>query len=140
LRTAGDCFGFARLGLATAVGLAGRRCCGCRRLRFAARIQLEQPFTHRDRRAFGGEQLRDHAGLGRVDLAVGLVGEDLDDGLILVDALPLLNQPLSDGALDDALAELRHANRAHVEALLQQKSEVETPACVLLRPVGRNLA
>ena len=54
----------------------------------------------------------------RRDLGVDLVGDDLDDRLVLVDVVADLLEPLPDGPLGDALAELGHRHRGHGLILL----------------------
>ena len=50
----------------------------------------------------------------RRDLGVDLVGDDLDQRLVLVDVVARLLQPLPDRPLGDALAELGHRHLGHV--------------------------
>ena len=71
-------------------------------------------FDQRERRAdrqglaLGGDELRDHAGPGRGNFGIDLVGRNFAQRLVLLDAVALLDQPLGDGAFDHALAHLRH--------------------------------
>ena len=66
------------------------------------------------RRAIGHENLADHAGVERRDLGVDLVRcyfeERFVDGDVVADGL----EPTNDRAFGDALAELRHRDRAHL--------------------------
>ena len=64
--------------------------------------------AHRDRLVLvDGDAAQDPGG-GRGDLGVHLVGRHLEERLVHLDALAFLLQPARDGALGDALAELRH--------------------------------
>ena len=71
----------------------------------------------------GNLDLGEHAGDGRGNLGVDLVGRDLEDRLVALNGVADLLQPLGDGALGDGLAHLRHqdfgagAGRVAAEAL-----------------------
>ena len=65
------------------------------------------------RLAFLDQDRRERPGEGRGHLRVDLVGDDLDDRLVLVDVLPDLLEPLADGPLRHALAELGHRHLGH---------------------------
>ena len=52
-----------------------------------------------------------HAGGGRRDLGVDLVGGDLEQRLVDLDPVALLLEPAGDGALGDALAQPGHGDR-----------------------------
>ena len=68
----------------------------------------------RDRRPFLDEDLLEDAGERRRDLGVDLVGDDLEERLVLRDRVAGLLQPLADRPLGDALAELGHRHLGHV--------------------------
>ncbi len=61
-----------------------------------------------DRRAFGDLDLGERAGDRRGNLGVNLVGRDFEDGLVALNGVADLLEPLGDGALGDGLAHLRH--------------------------------
>ena len=66
-----------------------------------------------DRLAFLDQDGRERPGEGRGHLRIDLVGDDLDDRLVLLDVLPDLLEPLADGPLRHALAELGHRHLRH---------------------------
>ena len=66
--------------------------------------------TDRDRLVLTGGDGQQHPGRGRRDLGVDLVGRDLDQGLVRAHLVADLLEPAGDGALGDALAELRHGD------------------------------
>ena len=68
----------------------------------------------RDRRAFLGQDLLEDALVRRRHLRVDLVGDDLEQRLVLVDMVAGLLEPLADRPLGDALAELGHRHLRHV--------------------------
>ncbi len=68
----------------------------------------------RDRGALLGEDLLEHARERRRHLGVDLVGDDLDERLVLRDRVAGLLQPLADRPLGHALAELGHRHLGHV--------------------------
>src|SRR5699024_5681777 len=57
---------------------------------------------------FPGDDLLEGAGQGGGDLGVDLVGGDLEEGLVDLDGVALLLEPLGDGALGDGFAECGH--------------------------------
>ena len=59
------------------------------------------------------EDLGHVAGRRRGDLGVDLVGGDLEEGLVLLDLVAHLLEPLGDGALGDGLPELGHGDVGH---------------------------
>lgn len=61
-----------------------------------------------DVRAFARMQHGDRSREGRGDLDDGLGGLDLDKGLVEVDVVALVDEPLDDAALLEPLAEVRH--------------------------------
>ena len=67
----------------------------------------------RDRRAFLDEDLGQGALERRRHLGVDLVGDDLEQRLVLVDMVARLLEPLPDRPLGDALAELGHRHLGH---------------------------
>ncbi len=71
----------------------------------------------RDRLTFLDQDLGQRAFIRRRHLSVHLVGNDLDDRLVLVDMVARLLQPLADRALGDALAELRHLDLGHLASV-----------------------
>ena len=89
--------------------LLGRRL--RRRCGRAASHDRHQRGAHRNRLAFRGQDALDHAGFGRGDLGVDLVGADFDERLVALDAIAFLHEPLRDRAFDDALAERRKFHR-----------------------------
>jgi hypothetical protein len=66
-----------------------------------------------DRGALLGEDLLEHAGEWRWNLGVDLVGDDLEERLVLLDGVAGLLQPLADRPLGHALAELGHRHLGH---------------------------
>ena len=68
----------------------------------------------RDGGAFLGEDLLEHARERRRHLGVDLVGDDLEERLVLRDRIARLLQPLADRPLGHALAELGHRHLGHV--------------------------
>src|SRR5256885_186004 len=64
-----------------------------------------------DRHALGDGDLEQGALEGGGDLGVHLVGDDLDQRLVLLDEVALLFQPAIDGALGDRLTQLGHLDR-----------------------------
>ena len=77
------------------------------------RLDLGDLGVVRDGRALLGEDGRQHPRERRRDLRVHLVGDDLDDRLVLLDPVPGLLQPSADRALGDALAKLGHGHLRH---------------------------
>ena len=80
---------------------------------FAAGAAAPPPMTAttvlmRDGRAFGDLDLGERAGDGRRNLGVDLVGGDLEDGLVALNGVADLLEPLGDGAFSDGFAHLRH--------------------------------
>jgi hypothetical protein len=65
-------------------------------------------MVHGDRLALLRPDLGEDAGGGRGNLGIDLVGRDLEQGLVAVDAVADLLDPPDDGALGDRLAHLRH--------------------------------
>ena len=72
-----------------------------------------------DDRAFLGEDLLEHAGERRWDLGVNLVGDDLEERLVLGDRVTGLLEPAPDRPLRDALAELGHRHLGHCDLFLR---------------------
>ena len=68
----------------------------------------------RDRRAFLDEDLAQDALERRRHLGVDLVGDDLDERLVLRDMVARLLEPFPDRPLGNALAELGHRHLGHV--------------------------
>ena len=97
------------------LGAAGRRAAGCR---------LVLGLDDRDLGVVGDgcalldEDLAQDAGEGRGHLGVDLVGDDLEEGLVLGDSVARLLEPLADRALSDTLAELGHRHLGHGSVLL----------------------
>ena len=82
-----------------------------RRLRgggLARVVEAGQSAAHLHHRAFLSDYFDQHAGGGRRDLRVRLVGGDFDQRLIALDALAGLRQPLHHGALDDGFTQRGH--------------------------------
>ena len=67
----------------------------------------------RHRRAFLDEDLLEDTLIRGRDFGVHLVGNDLEERLVLGDVIAGLLEPFADSALGDALAELRHHHRGH---------------------------
>src|SRR5947208_13275876 len=72
------------------------------------RLDDSDESLHRDRLPFLHLDLRQHAGHGRRDLSVDLIGRDLEQRLVPLDFLANLLEPLADRALGDRLAHLGH--------------------------------
>ena len=90
-------------------GRPGRR--GERHAR-GALLDLRDDGLHRHDLPLGREELGHAPGRGRGQLAVGLVGRDRHERLVLLDDVPLAHEPLRDRPLGDALAEL---GKGHVD-------------------------
>ncbi len=75
------------------------------------RVDLTERVTDGDQVALGHEDLRHHAVRRRGDLAVRLVGHDLDEGIVLGHALTFLHEPLADLAFRHAFAQGGHRDR-----------------------------
>ena len=79
----------------------------------------------RDGRALLGQDLLEDALERRRDLGVDLVGDDLEQRLVLVDVVAGLLQPLADRPLGDALAELGHRHLGHVRWSSESRDPIE---------------
>ena len=97
--------------------LGGRSLGGLRVARVGARVFGR--LDHRDlgvvrnRGAFLDEDLREDARERRRHLGIDLVGDDLEQRLVLLDGVAWLLEPLADRPLGDALAELGHRHLGH---------------------------
>ena len=89
-----------------------RRTGGGRQRGARALLDLGDDRLHGDDVPLGGEELGDAACHGRGQIAVGLVGRDRHERLVLGDDVPLANEPLRNRPLGDALAEL---GKGHVD-------------------------
>ncbi len=74
------------------------------------RADHSQRRTHGDGLVLARGDGQQHTRGGCGDLGVDLVGRDLDEGLVCAHLLADLLEPAGDGALGDALAELRHGD------------------------------
>ena len=96
------------------------RCRGCVRRRLGGRGALVGRLDHRDLGVVGDgrplldEDLLEHALEWRRNLGIDLVGDDLEERLVLGDVVARLLEPLADRPLGDALAELGHRHLRHV--------------------------
>src|SRR5215203_4133378 len=96
-RLAGGCFGHWRWR-----GLCGRR--------DLLTTDNRNDGVDRNRLAFLDLDLRQHAGPGGRDFRVHLVGRDLEERLVAIDAVADLLDPADNGPLGDRLAHLGHHN------------------------------
>ena len=85
-----------------------------RALSRVARVDDRDVRVVGDRLALAHEDLGERARERGRHLGVHLVGDDLDDRLTELDLVADLLEPLADGPLGDALAELGHGHRGHV--------------------------
>ena len=69
-------------------------------------LHLADGLAHGDGLALFGERANEDAGVRRRRFHAHLVGDDLDEGVVLLDALAGLDEPLADDALRDRLAYL----------------------------------
>ena len=102
-----------RLGLGFRGGRClGGRCLACRRFRGAGLgVDLGDRGTDGDGLPVGDQDLRDRPGdLGR-NLGIHLVGDDLEERVVLLDGVAFLDQPALDRAFGDRFAELGHLDR-----------------------------
>src|SRR6266508_2621660 len=98
-------------------GRRGRGLRGCAPRSRAAGADLHQLGPDRDRLVLADLDRPHEAGDGGGDLGVDLVGGDLVQGLVHLDAVAFLLEPAGDGALGDRLAKLRHAHRDRLAAI-----------------------
>ena len=94
-------------------GARRRRCIGAR-ARVVGGLDDRDLGVVGDGRPFLGKDLAQGPLERRRDLGVDLVGDDLDQRLVLGDMIARLLQPLPDRPLGDALAELGHRHLGHV--------------------------
>ena len=103
-------------------GLGGRgrrRCrrrCGGGGVGFVAGVDDRDLGVVGDGRALLGQDLLEDALERRRDLGIDLVGDDLEERLVLVDVVADLLEPFPDRPLGDALAELGHRHLRHVRS------------------------
>ena len=83
---------------------------------FVTRVDDRDLGVVRHRGAFLGQDLGEDALERRRDLGVDLVGDDLEERLVLVDVVAGLLEPFPDRALGDALTELGHRHLRHVRS------------------------
>ena len=70
-------------------------------------VHLADGLAHRDGLALLGEGADEDARVGRRGFHAHLVGDDLDEGVVLLDVLSRLHQPFADDALRHRLTHLR---------------------------------
>ena len=94
---------------------ARRGGCGARdgNVGLIGRVDHRDLGVVRDGGPLGREDLAEDAGERRRDLGVHLVGDDLEQRLVLGDGVAGLLEPASDRALSHALAELGHRHLGH---------------------------
>ena len=103
----GGRFGLGRFGSLRGFSLGGRLGCGTG----ALGVDLRDRCADGNGLAVGNQDLRDGAAdLGR-HLGVHLVGDDLEQRVVLLDAVAFLDEPALDRALGDRLAQLGHLDR-----------------------------
>ncbi len=84
---------------------------------FAIRSDGADDRIHADRCAFGDFDFLQHAGGGRGNFGVNLVGGDFEERLVALDFVSGLLQPFGDGAFDDGFAHLRHDDVSRHDSL-----------------------
>ena len=102
-----------------------RRCGGCRRTRLVAGVDDRDLGLVGDGLALLDQDLLEDALERRRDLGVHLVGDDLEQRLVLVDVVAGLLEPFADRALGDALAELGHRYLGHVRWSSESRDPIE---------------
>ncbi len=110
---------------------AFRRCDRLARRIGDCRSRRSDLVDHRDRRAgrdglaFLGDDLSEDAADRRGDFGVDLVGRNLDERFVLLDAVADFLEPLRDGPLGDGLTELgHHDRRRHQNATISRIASI----------------